>query len=120
MKKTNSKRTTYGDHIVLKCCSSVDIYRNFKFPEISKSSGGRGGAAAEGAMAAALGEKEWAQESPLSIPPHSFPVRLVQRGARLQGPLSVVGRQPNLRISDGSFSAVSTPIFASKYSFESS
>ena len=60
-----SRRTTYGYHIVLKCCSSVDIYRNFKFPEISKSSGGRGGAAAEGAMAAALGEKEWAQESPL-------------------------------------------------------
>ena len=33
----------------------------------------------------------------------------------LQGPPSVFGRQPNLRISDSSFSAVSTPIFASKW-----
>ena len=32
----------------------------------------------------------------------------------LQPPLSVVGRQPNLGIFDGSFSAVSTPIL---YSF---
>ena len=30
-----------------------------------------------------------------------------------QDPLSVVGRQPHLRISDGSFSVVSTTIFAS-------
>ena len=38
----------------------------------------------------------------------------------VQDPLSVVGRQPNLRISDGSLSAVFTPIFAIKYSSESS
>ena len=31
--------------------------------------------------------------------------------------LPVVVRQPNLRFSDGSFSAVSKPIFATKYSF---
>ena len=33
---------------------------------------------------------------------------------RLQGPLPVVGRQPHRRTSDGSFSAVSTLIFAYK------
>ena len=32
----------------------------------------------------------------------------------VQDPLSVVGRQPNLGNSDGSFLALSTPIFASK------
>ena len=39
-----------------------------------------------------------------------FLCRIGSCRSSVQGPLSVVGRQPNLRISDGSFSAVSTPI----------